>query len=345
MSKQGHLYRDFFGHIAIHGPKLVPYGEKVVILRAKTNYSFINMNAIKNFDELLAHLKDNNVKKRVAVVWPADEKTPAACALALEAGFIEAIFVGCQDKLEANEALKPFANNISYVAASDADDAAAKAVALVREGKADILMKGLINTDNLLHAVLNKETGILPKGNVLTHVATASIPTYHKLLFFTDAAVIPYPNLKQRSEEVRYTANLARNFGVEEPKIALVHCTEKVGPKFFPFTEDYPVIVEMAQKGEFGKCIVDGPLDAKCACSMHAMEAKGLTSPLQGDSDVLIMPDIEAGNVFYKAITLFAGASTAGLLVGAKCPAVVPSRADSSQSKFYSLAVATMAAE
>ena len=101
----------------------------------------------------------------------------------------------------------------------------------------------------------------------------------------------------------------------------------------------------MANKGELGKCIVDGPLDAKCACSLHAMEAKGLTSPLQGDSDVLIMPDIEAGNVFYKAITLFAGASTAGLLLGAKCPAVVPSRADSAQSKFYSLAVATMAAE
>ena len=276
------------------------------------------MNTIKNFDELLAHLKENNVKKRVAVVWAADEKTPAACAQALEAGFIEAIFVGCEEKLKANEALKPFAASMSFVDASDADDAAAKAVALVREDKADVLMKGLINTDNLLRAVLNKETGILPKGNVLTHAAVASIPSYHKFLIFTDAAVIPYPNQAQRVEMVKYMANVARNFGVEEPKVA---------------------------NGELGKCIVDGPLDAKCACSMHAMEAKGLTSPLMGDSDVLIMPDIEAGNVFYKAITLFAGASTAGLLLGAKCPAVVPSRADSAQSKFYSLAVATMAAE
>ena len=144
---------------------------------------------------------------------------------------------------------------------------------------------------------------------------------------------------------VKYMSNVARNFGIEEPKVALIHCTEKVNGKHFPFTEDYPVIIDMAKNGELGKCIVDGPLDAKCACSMHAMEAKGLTSPLEGDSDVLIMPDIEAGNVFYKAITLFAGASTAGLLLGAKCPAVVPSRADSAQSKFYSLAVATMAAE
>ena len=303
------------------------------------------MNTIKNFYELLAHLKENNVKKRVAVVWPADEKTPAACAQALEAGFIQAIFVGCEEKLKANEALKPFADNISYVDATDADDAAAKAVALVREDKAAVLMRGLINTDNLLRAVLNKETGILPKGNVLTHAAVADIPSYHKLLIFTDAAVIPYPNQAQRVEMVKYMSNVARNFGVEEPKVALIHCTEKVNGKHFPFTEDYPVIIEMAKRGELGKCIVDGPLDAKCACSMHAMEAKGLTSPLQGDSDVLIMPDIEAGNVFYKAITLFAGASTAGLLLGAKCPAVVPSRADSAQSKFYSLAVATMAAE
>ena len=140
------------------------------------------MNTIKNFDELLAHLKENNVKKRVAVVWAADEKTPAACAQALEAGFIEAIFVGCEEKLKANEALKPFAASMSFVDASDADDAAAKAVALVREDKADVLMKGLINTDNLLRAVLNKETGILPKGNVLTHAAVASIPSYHKFL-------------------------------------------------------------------------------------------------------------------------------------------------------------------
>ena len=161
------------------------------------------MNTIKNFDELLAHLKENNVKKRVAVVWAADEKTPAACAQALEAGFIEAIFVGCEEKLKANEALKPFAAHMSFVDATDADDAAAKAVALVREGKADVLMKGLINTDNLLRAVLNKETGILPKGNVLTHAAVASIPSYHKFLIFTDAAVIPYPNREQRIEMVK----------------------------------------------------------------------------------------------------------------------------------------------
>jgi len=206
------------------------------------------MNTIKNFDDLLAHLKEQSVRKRVAVVWPGDEKTPAACAMALEAGFIDAIFVGCREKITANDSLKRYADHWSCIDAPDADSAAAKAVELVREGKADILMKGLINTDNLLKAVLNKETGILPKGNVLTHIATASIPTYHKLLFFTDAAVIPYPNQAQRIEMVRYMSNLIRNFGTETPKIALIHCTEKVNGKHFPFTEDYPLIVEKAQK-------------------------------------------------------------------------------------------------
>lgn len=302
------------------------------------------MNTIKNFDELLAHLKENNVKKRVAVVWAADEKTPAACAAALEAGFIQAIFVGCEEKLRANDALKPFADNICYVDATDADDAAAKAVALVREDKADVLMKGLINTDNLLRAVLNKETGILPKGNVLTHAAVASIPSYHKFLIFTDAAVIPYPNREQRIEMVKYMANVARNFGIEEPKVALIHCTEKVNGKHFPFTEDYPVIIDMCKNGELGKCIVDGPLDVKTSCDLEAMQTKGIESPIAGEADALIFPDIEAGNVFYKTVTLFCGAETAATLKGPLAPVVLTSRGDSIKSKFYSLALAIISA-
>ena len=303
------------------------------------------METITQFEQLIAHLSGRGVRKRVAVVCAYDDSTQYAVGRALEEGFIDAILVGDKSKVEHLDVFARQAEHVTFVDAATPDDAARTDVSLVRVGKADVLMKGLINTDNLLRAVLNKETGILPKGNVLTHAAVASIPSYHKFLIFTDAAVIPYPNQAQRVEMVKYMSNVARSFGIEEPKVALIHCTEKVNGKHFPFTEDYPVIIEMAKNGELGKCIVDGPLDAKCACSLHAMEAKGLTSPLEGDSDVLIMPDIEAGNVFYKAITLFAGASTAGLLLGAKCPAVVPSRADSAQSKFYSLAVATMAAE
>ena len=302
------------------------------------------MNTIKNFDELLAHLKENNVKKRVAVVWAADEKTPAACAQALEAGFIEAIFVGCEEKLKANEALKPFADSMTFVDATDADDAAAKAVALVREDKADVLMKGLINTDNLLRAVLNKETGILPKGNVLTHITAASIPGYPRLLFFTDAAVIPYPTQEQRVQQVKYTTSLCHSFGIECPKISLIHCSEKVGGKFFPFTLGYQEIIDAGKNGEYGKCIIDGPLDLKTSCSKESLMKKGIISPIDGEADVLIFPDIEAGNVFYKSITLFAAATTAGMLQGTMAPVVLPSRSDSKESKFNSLAVAAITA-
>ena len=299
------------------------------------------MNTIKNFDELLAHLKENNVKKRVAVVWAADEKTPAACAAALEAGFIQAIFVGCEEKLRANDALKPFADNICYVDATDADDAAAKAVALVREDKADVLMKGLINTDNLLRAVLNKETGILPKGNVLTHITVAEIPELQRLLLFTDAAVLPNPTVEQRIEQVKYVTKIAHALHIDEPKISLIHCSEKVDERHFPCTADYVQIKEKAAQGEFGKCVVDGPLDLKTSLCYESMHHKGINSPINGEADALLFPEIESGNVFYKTITLLCKAQTAGLLQGAKVPVVLPSRGDTIESKFYSLAVAS----
>ncbi len=300
------------------------------------------MGKIRNFSDMINHLSGKDERKKVAVVWAADTHTPEACEMALAKGIVDMIFVGCQEILEKNEALKPFADHISYVDASDPDDAAAKAVALVRENKADILMKGLINTDNLLHAVLNKQTGILPKGHVLTHVTTAEIPGYNKLLLFTDAAVIPYPTQEQRIEQVKYITSMCHAIGIEEPKISLIHCTEKPNEKYFPFTMGYADIKQMAKNGDFGACVVDGPLDLKTSCDYESMKTKGIDSPLQGECDAVVFPDIEAGNVFYKAITLFAGASTAGILQGPMAPVVISSRADSSESKFYSLAVAAI---
>ncbi|MBQ0116141.1 MAG: phosphate butyryltransferase [Bacteroidales bacterium] len=300
------------------------------------------MEAIKNFDAMIEHLSSRGTRKKVAVVWAADGSTQHAVQRALECGFIEAIFVGCRQEIEALEEFKPLAQHISFVDTDDRDEAAALGVSLVREGKADILMKGLINTDNLLHAVLNKETGILPRGNVMTHVTTAQIPGYDRLLFFTDPAVIPYPTHEQRIKQVSYISDLCHSMGIEEPKISLIHCTEKVGEKFFPFTVGYKEIVKMAQDGEFGKCIVDGPLDLKTSCCWASMQTKGIDSPIHGEADAAIFPDIEAGNVFYKTITLFAKAATAGMLQGTIAPVVVPSRADSTECKFYSLAVAAM---
>ena len=219
------------------------------------------------------------------------------------------------------------------------EEAAAKAVALVRRGEADILMKGLISTDVLLRAVLNKETGLLPAGGTLTHLAAAQLPTYHKLLFFTDAAVIPYPTQEQRILQVRYAADVCHRLGITEPRIALLHCAEH-GGKQFPFVDGYADIIRRAAEGHFGRCRIDGPLDLKCACSPDALRAKGLSSPLEGDADILVMPDIEAGNSFYKAISLFAGARSAGILCGTTAPVIVPSRGDDSNSKYNSILLA-----
>jgi phosphate butyryltransferase len=210
---------------------------------------------------------------------------------------------------------------------------------MVREGKADVLMKGLIGTDQLLRAVLNKESGLLPAGKVLTHLAAAEIPGYPKLLFFTDAAVIPYPTHEQRIEQVRYASLICHRLGIDNPKIALIHCAEH-GGKQFPFVDGYAEIKQRAVAGDFGTCIIDGPMDVKCACSAHALAAKGMTSPLQGEADVLVMPDIEAGNTFYKSLTFFAHAKTAGMLCGTQCPVIVPSRGDDAEAKYNSILLA-----
>lgn len=300
------------------------------------------MKNIKTFGELTNHLAEMGMRKKVAVVWAADESTQHAVEQALEQGFIEATFVGCTQIIQSQDFYTRHHSHITLVDAVSPDEAAEAAVALVREGKADVLMKGLINTDNLLRAVLNKDTGILPQGNTLTHVTVAEIPSYERMLLFSDAAVIPYPTHEQRIKQVEYTACLCRSLGIECPRISLIHCSEKVNEKHFPHTAGYKAIAAMASEGTMGCCIVDGPLDVKTSCCKESMLTKGITSPIEGQADALIFPDIEAANTFYKTITLFAGAQTAGLLQGTMAPVVVSSRSDSTQSKYYSLAVAAM---
>lgn len=272
------------------------------------------MKAIRTFEELYQRASDKGTHHRIVAVNPEDEASSEALLRTEEKGLADVIRI--HDKLP--------------------ERAAEKAIALIRRGDADVLMKGLIGTDILLHAILNKVSGLLTEGRTLTHLSVAEIPTYSKLLFFTDAAVIPYPTQKQRIEQIRYTTHICRQMGISEPRIALIHCAEH-GGRQFPFVDGYQDIKAMANAGDFGRCIIDGPIDVKSACSLQALKAKGLESPLNGESDALIMPDIEAGNAFYKALTLFAQARTAGILWGSQCPIVVPSRGDSAEAKFNSI--------
>jgi len=278
------------------------------------------MKPIKTLNDMIVFLQERGDRKRVAVVCANDASTRYAVEKGKEMGFIEPIYVDGDDK----------------------DECARRAVELCKNGEADILMKGLINTDALLRAILDKEKGILRKGHVLTHVAMAEIPKYEKLLFFTDAAVIPVPTPVQRRQQIRYMNYVCHALGIEEPRISLIHCAEKVSSKAFPYTADYLDIIAEAQMGAFGRCMIDGPLDLKTSLDSVSLHEKGIKSVIDGQADALIFPDIVAGNVFYKTLTLFGYAKTAGVLQGTSCCCVLPSRADSPDSKYYSLALAAI---
>lgn len=301
------------------------------------------MEEITDFSRLTACLSGQGRRLTVAVVCGTDVSTREAVLWAVRDGFVRAVFVGGADvpPVDDDDEVAPY---VRHVPAAGAEEAARKAVAMVRAGEADVLMKGLLNTDVLLHAVLDKECGLLPPGNVLTHLAAAEIPGRDRLLFMTDVAVIPYPTPVQRRAQVDYAVRICRALGIGVPRIALVHCSEKPGDKF-PHTLDYLDMRREAAAGRWGEVLMDGPLDVRTACDAGALRLKGIVSPLEGRADVLVFPDIEAGNTFYKTITCFAQASVAGMLQGASCPVVLSSRGDTSASKYYSLALAVIAAQ
>ncbi|MDE5625607.1 MAG: phosphate butyryltransferase, partial [Muribaculaceae bacterium] len=271
-------------------------------------------------------------------------ETCEAVSRALADGFIKAVLVGEKDKTAASGLEKRFPGLVTSVDASDSRDAAAKAVALVKAGEASILMKGLVNTDDLLRAVLNKEAGILPAGTLLTHITVSELPEMDHLLFFSDVAVIPYPTLEQRERMIELDLALVRKFGVSRPKVALIHFTEKVNPKF-PNSVDYQTIVERASQGAYGEMVAAGPMDVKTAVDLHSAQVKGIESEVCGNADLLIFPNIESGNTFYKTLSYFTKAKMAGILLGPSAPVVLPSRSDSADSKYNSLALAAIASD
>lgn len=303
------------------------------------------MQAIHHFEDLTRHLQQSGKRFRLAVVCGSDTSTASAVMQAVENGFAEALFIGdCETVRKQPCAARYRGEGLHFIEADTHESAAALAVKLVREGKADVLVKGLLHTATLLRAVLHKTEGILPPGNVLTHIAAAALPGRHKLLFFSDAAVIPYPTHEQRAAQIGYMAGLLHRFGIPKPRIALIHCAETVSDKF-PHTLGYAELCQRAAQGEWGKLLVDGPLDLRTACDPEGLRLKGISSPLEGDADGLIVPDVEAGNVLYKSLTCFAHAQVAGTLCGTTAPVVLPSRGDDKDAKYHSLAMAVISKE
>ena len=215
------------------------------------------MEPIQDFSSLVSRLRAMKERKRVVVVCPNDPHTEYVIMRSLREGFADFLLVADSPHLLNAEYIRQqYPDHVKVFEASSPDVAAQEGVLLVREGHADVLMKGIINTDNLLRAVLNKEHGLLPKGNVLSHITVAEIPTYNKLLFFSDAAVIPSPTLDHLDAMIRYNVGVCRKMGIDAPRIALIHCTEKVNEKF-PFTLDYVTLKERAKAGEYGEVFID----------------------------------------------------------------------------------------
>lgn len=297
---------------------------------------------IRTFEDLIQLLAQRRVRKRLAVVNGIDTHTQRAVEMALDEGLVDIIFVGGREIISHNQAMAHYHSHVSYIDADSRIDAAHKAVGLVRDGKADMLMKGRINTDDLLRAVLDKQEGMLAPGSVLTQITLAEIPGYDHMIMFTDAAVIPFPTQEQRMEQVKYVVKAWHIMGEDKPRVSLIHCSEKTDGRHFPYTEGYKNIIKAAREDVFGPCIIDGPLDITTSLSPEALQVKGLSSPLEGHADALIFPNIEVGNVFHKTLTFFAHARTASVLQGTLAPVVLPSRGDTTEAKFLSIALAAL---
>lgn len=297
---------------------------------------------IHSFADLTGHLNELKQVKKAVFINPTDENSILAIHRAIDSGIIRAILLG--DKKLLNEKFgkgKEKSAGIRIIHQPDPKLAAVDAVKLVKTGKADIIVKGMVNTDDVLRAVLDKNNGIVPFGNVVTFVAAMQIPSYHKLLFLCDPAVIPAPNLRQFIAMIEHSTELIRRTGVETPKVALLHATEKLNPKL-RFMQEYAEILEMYHKNQFSQAIIDGPLDVFLAVDKLLGGIKEIETPVLGDADLLIFPGIEAGNTFYKSLMTFAGAEMGGVLFGTDKPVVLTSRSDSAASKFNSVALACL---
>lgn len=281
-----------------------------------------------DFQTLAEQLKTAGTRRRVAVARPGDEHTKEVIMRSLQEGLADFLLVADEQSREAADGIMNISpRHVTVFYEKDDVATARKAVSLVKSGDADVLMKGTLNTDVLLRAVLDKENGIMEKGSVLSHITAAEIPAYKKLLLFSDAAVIPRPTTEQFEAIIRYTTDVFRKISNGIPNVALIHCTEKTSEKF-THTISYAEIMKRAGENAYGNISVGGPMDVKTACDAESGKIKGISSPVAGNADILIFPNIEAGNVFYKTITVFGNALTAGMLCGTTAPVVVASRAD-----------------
>jgi phosphate butyryltransferase len=288
------------------------------------------------FSQIAEKLKNTGEVKRMAIAVANDHHSLEAAVEARKAGVVKPILVGDKNIISGilKEMGESFPDEDIYDEA-DGPNACELAVRLVREKKADFLMKGIIDTGVLLKAVVNKETG-LAKGGLMSHFSIFEIPSYHKLLAIVDAGMVPYPTLEQKKFIIENTVDILLALGYEKPKVAVLACIEKINPKM-PETVEADELAQMNKRGEIANCIIEGPVSYDCAISREIADMKGFKSEVSGDVDIMIAPNIHAGNILVKSLICSSGAKLAGFIVGAKCPIVLTSRGSSSEEKYLSI--------
>ncbi len=297
---------------------------------------------MKTIAEILAAARAAG-RKRIAVAAAQEASALEAALDARAAGIAEPVLIGDLEAIRSIAAeLGADLSGLRLIEEKDYARAAAAAVALVRSGEADVLMKGVLDTSILLKAALNKEVG-LNAGRLTSHVAVIESPHYHKLFIVTDAAINIAPDLQGKLDIIANAVAVSRSIGVELPKVAMLAAVEKVNPEKMPCTADAALITQMNRRGQVKGCVVDGPLALDNAISAESARIKKIVSDVAGDADVLVVPDIEAGNVLYKALLDLGGAKGAGIVAGAAKPIVLTSRADSRETKLASIALAALA--
>ena len=294
------------------------------------------------YEQLLARCK-SLAPIATAVAHPCQASALTGAIDAAKLGLIIPILVGPKAKIESTaKAAGIDISKFRVVDAPHSQAAAVKAVELLREGQAELLMKGSLHTDELMGAVVSREGG-LRTGRRISHVFVMDVPTYHKVLIITDGAINIAPNLEDKTDICQNAVDLAIALGLKEPKVAILAAVETVNSKM-PATLDAAALCKMAERGQIKNARLDGPLAFDNAISKQAAQTKGIVSEVAGDPDILLAPDLETGNMLAKQLTFLANADSAGLVLGAKVPIILTSRADSVRSRIASCGVAMLAA-
>ncbi|MGD9994202.1 MAG: phosphate acyltransferase [Salinivirgaceae bacterium] len=283
-------------------------------------------------------------KKKLVAVWANDSHTIEAVSEAIDLGIVEGTLVG--DILEIEKVCKTLSidsSKFKIVDCKSDNQAGDLAVKLVIDGEGDILMKGLLSTDKYMRAILNKEAGLLPPKAVLSHVTVIENAHYHKLLVVGDVAIIPEPDLKQKMAIANYLIQTAKALGMEKPKLSLISASEQVLPTV-QSSVDACIISKMGDRGQIKGAVIDGPLSLDASIDAETAKTKGIASPVAGDADCLLFPNLDAGNVFYKMNSKMSEAEMGAFVAGAKVPCVLSSRGDTTKTKLNSIALCAMLA-